>query len=434
MLTLLLTAYGAVLFLAWTLVVTRHPTIGVAGVAGIVLTRALGLEPPRVGAVSGVDLYVADGVFAGLAVAAAVAAVTRTGSAAPRGRLGFWLLVTGTAVSVLRGLSGGGLTAAGNEARVTFYVLAGLAFALFALRDPRALSRSLRVWGALTVLLVVVVAAVIAVEGPGTSQGVMLSTGEYVDRRAVDAASALLVAQGAWLAPLLLRADRSHVVAVLVCLTFVVLLQHRSVWVAALGAGLVTVATSRSVRSQLARWTPAVIVLASGLLLAMLFGPLRSLVDALQFSAGSAFAERSTVTWRAESWSLLLARVPGFGPLDVLTGLPMGSGFRRVIGGQIVDVSPHSLYVQTILRGGLVALVGLLLLLAPALRRSGGPPSPQAVAGRGVLVTLALFFAAYGAAPEQGLVLGLALCLIGGGKAPEVAERDAGRRLARGAR
>jgi O-antigen ligase len=68
----------------------------------------------------------------------------------------------------------------------------------------------------------------------------------------------------------------------------------------------------------------------------------------------------STIVWRVIGWTdLLHADRSAAGRL---LGFRFGTGYHRIIDGQVVTASPHSFYVATVLRLGLVGLVALAFL------------------------------------------------------------------------
>ena len=71
-------------------------------------------------------------------------------------------------------------------------------------------------------------------------------------------------------------------------------------------------------------------------------------------------AKNSTFQWRVTGWTDLLHSEHSAAGL--LLGFPFGTGYRRIIDGQVITVSPHSFYVGTVLRLGVIGLIALAFL------------------------------------------------------------------------
>ncbi|WP_081471329.1 O-antigen ligase family protein [Methyloversatilis universalis] len=205
----------------------------------------------------------------------------------------------------------------------------------------------------------------------------------------------------------------------------VLLLQHRSVWVATLVGLLVIYIGAPQLRERFRSY--ALVGTACGVFLLvplLAAGFLDPVVDALGESVQEAFQTRnSTFTWRLQSTRELFMQWLTGGPKVHLIGKPFGSGYERYLEdlGHVTDYSPHNLYIQMLLRVGLIGTFGLLLAyVATALdmwkRRfedvGDSPISPTPWAA--VLVSSLIFFYPYGAHFVQGLFLGLAIALYRG--------------------
>lgn len=409
----LLLFYGAILFGLFIPLVLRHPKVALLGLVPLVLFRGAGVPEILLASVAGANLYLADAVFAAIAFATLLQLFQRRGSLEPyTGPI--ILLAAAIALSVVRGLEIYGLQQVVNESRSFFYFLAGIGFALVVIRQRLSSIEMISFVAVLSFAASAEAILRVSFRGIGTSQGMILSTGEYVDARAVDAATALLIAQGLWLLPALGRGTSSRwtsraapLIAVLV-----VVLQQRTVWVAtAVGLFASLVSSSRARRMLLAH-----VHLLVGLIglvgVVAAAGGFRGTVNDIVASSQGAVAQRSTLSGRIDGWQILLADPRLQGPTGRLFGLPSGSGYVREVGGQIINYQPHNFYVQLALRGGILAVLALLLLLGRGLMRYS-PTSPQnSAAGLGLLVTLTVFFMTYGPAAEQGVTLGIALLLL----------------------
>jgi hypothetical protein len=329
------------------------------------------------------------------------------------------LLILLTAISVGRGAAVNGMQAALNDGRSFLYVIAGLAFAA---TNGRIRRRGLlRIIAAVAVVLGAAAAVRFATVGIGTSTGRILSTGEYVDGRALDASAALLLA----MSMLLLASNGSRVKSVsrwqfglaLALAPVVLLLQHRTVWAATVFALGLLLVKGRVVR----RTAPAVVLaLPVAAVAALLLGG-GATSEAIASSYTAAInPETSTLLYRVESWLPLLRTPEATTPEGILAGQPMGSGYARLVRGVLVDISPHNFYIQVFLRLGilgLLALVGcVLLLLRPRCADTAWPQ--HGAATMWALVAAVLFFCVtYAPGLEHALLLsatylGLTSCAV----------------------
>ena len=71
-------------------------------------------------------------------------------------------------------------------------------------------------------------------------------------------------------------------------------------------------------------------------------------------------SKHSTFQWRVIGWTDLLHSDHSVAGL--VLGFRFGTGYRRIIDGQVILASPHSFYVGTVLRLGLIGLVALAFL------------------------------------------------------------------------
>jgi O-antigen ligase len=132
-----------------------------------------------------------------------------------------------------------------------------------------------------------------------------------------------------------------------------ILLQHRTVWVAVM-LGLLWLCL-RDARFR-TRFTLAVIAsfAVGALLTLLLFG---SQADTTRRSLLNSASDTGTFAWRVEGWKALLAeKAP---PETLLIGQPFGAGFDHDIEGRTTSVSAHSFYLETLIQFG---IPGVLLL------------------------------------------------------------------------
>lgn len=202
----------------------------------------------------------------------------------------------------------------------------------------------------------------------------------------------------------------------------VILLQHRSVWVATVFGLLVLYVGVPNLRPQFRRFaTIGGVVGLVALIPLFATGTLDPLISTLVESIEEALQPRgSTFSWRQQSTRELLLQWLNGGPLVNLIGKPFGSGYERFLEdlGHVTNYSPHNFYVQMLLRVGLIGTVSMAAAYLYSIRhfwlsRHNEPDTrligfaPLAA----LLVANLVFFYPYGAHFIHGLFLGLALSL-----------------------
>ncbi|MEU0247130.1 hypothetical protein ABZ192_22920 [Streptomyces sp. NPDC006235] len=422
---------GLALFAVLLWIFTQHCNTAIALLLGVqVWAIAAGGEVPLFDV--GVSILPSD-LLAACAMLVTCARLLRR-AVPPRAELLLVLAVTFLiAWSIQRGIGTWGLTAAANDARAYFWQV--FASVLYVATAPLHAGRAravVRLW-----LLSAAAYAALSLVGwlntgvhsvvDGASVG-----GEFYDPRPVPARSALVLAQSAVLllcplggkssAPATTgqngpRRDRrgrkgrpdggrGKILSALLCLVFVVLLQHRTVWATTIVMAVV--------------WWALIPARAGQRLASAVAAVLSLCVVALTFSAGvfggvgsvlaDSFAEtqdaNSTFAWRVLGWQELMD-----GPktlVDWLLGTPFGSGYDRWVDGVVISVSPHDYYLHVVLRLGVVGLLTLLALYLFVWQRLGrgenGTPTLRLV-----VVSQLVLFVSYSPFPEQGVLLGLCL-------------------------
>lgn len=283
-----------------------------------------------------------------------------------------------------------------NASRSLLYFLVPLAFAEAAFGSR--VTAVERTWKAMATALVVIAGAYWITHGFGT----YASTGD----RALNAVQALIVGQAGVFA-LVGATSRRTIGFGIACLGAVLASQQRTAW-AAVGLSVLVVvsqpgiqlraSTRRGIRRALGA---ALIVLT--VLLAV--GP-QSLQRSTQAARDQVSLESGTFGWRIEGWIALLDDFFDGTVEELVIGQPMGSGFDRRVAGEIVTVSPHNMYVATLLALGGTGLVALLAILVRALRSAR---RDHDVASLAIISGLFVFSVGYQLSPEQGLLVGLAL-------------------------
>lgn len=324
-------------------------------------------------------------------------------------------------VHITRGVLDFGLQPAINTSRPWIYFTAPLVFAATA---PNPWDR--RAWNAIAstgIALGLISIPYFLIDGLHTSSQYVYRNGVLTTARPIVAAGALMVLQAAILIPALHWRARERSIAIVgVMLVVVVLVQHRTVWVAgAAVAALGFVSWSRR-RMQDAQ---SLVFGATGLVFLALpvvaYAFLRT--TALVKSAAETTSSHSTLTWRTAGWNELIASHHSL--LDLATGGPAGASWARQILDRTAVQSPHDTYVETFLRFGLPGLV-IVAALGVAIwkgrvgiARYVGLTSSTVVL---LLTTQALFGIAYQFDEVQGLILGIFISGLTLARAKDTAE------------
>lgn len=368
-----------------------------------------------------------------LVAAAAVARYLRLRQLALEQRL---LVVLGlvTVFSLLRGIADGDLAGAANDFRGYLrFVGPALYFSTVSL-SRRNLEQIGRVWLGAAGAVAVLVSLRWASRMTALDLGPLQATYDAAIR-VLSGTDTFFLAHAALIAvlPSLSRQrtpplQRGFAVLLLVMVIF---LNRRTVW-AALVIAVVTVV----LRDPRLGRRVAVASAAGAVLLVVLLPYLPGAVGDDRPTAQSA-TDVGTLLWRVEGWVDLVEEGPST-PVEVLFGQPFGSGFERQVAGRTLESTPHSFYVQTFLRIGVVGLLCMLAIatsaLAVLLRRN--QPSDVGLLSRDtllvLLVTQLAWFVTWPPGGEQGLVFGLAAATAarqrrGRPDAPTVAALNAAR-------
>lgn len=199
----------------------------------------------------------------------------------------------------------------------------------------------------------------------------------------------------------------------------IALLQHRTNWLALMGAGAALVLVQRS---QSAGRAALSVGLLAGVVVALAVAATSGggLGGSLQNAVVEPFQQKSTLNWRLDSWREVIRAWAGGGPTVWPFGFAFGHGWRRFIAssgqsGLFWEVSPHSFYVTTLARGGAVGLLLVLGAMVLTVRRhlaalgQSGQDWPDA----GLLVALVaaqmIFFVSYPVVPMATILLGVAM-------------------------
>lgn len=324
--------------------------------------------------------------------------------------------------TVFRGVGSYGLASTVNESHRYLGVVAAALY--FSTMEPRQdlLERIGRMWVALAVGLCALTVVRWGATAVGLSGGLF---GEGGTMRVLPAAATLVVGQAAMLGVPALREQGTGLRKFLtpVMLVFVVLLQHRTVWVVvAVGmAYLLTREHALTPRVFTALGTG--LVLFSVLTFTVLDGGGEAVGDQL---AGSV-STTNTFEWRVAGWRALLEDSGPDTVEEAVLGQPPGGGWERRFDGLVVDVSPHNLYVEIYLRLGIAGLICLLALYIIAVRRRRGQVTRQDDAAlflqenvlRTVVGVNLVYFVTYSPDTLQAMLLGLGCAAVLGARFDE---------------
>jgi O-antigen ligase len=206
-----------------------------------------------------------------------------------------------------------------------------------------------------------------------------------------------------------------------VLLAAVAALQHRTDWLVLLAGIGILVAAQRGASGGRTAATLTLLVVGVGIIAAATM--VGGFGHAIQQSVAEPFKQNSTLNWRLDSWREVIRGWAAGGPSVWPLGFPFGHGWRRFIessgqGGLNWEVSPHSFYVTTLARGGIVALGLWLAVTVVAARRhlrsmaSGAADWPDGALMVTLLAAQSIFFISYSVVPMATVLIGLALSTV----------------------
>ncbi len=301
-------------------------------------------------------IYPADAVAVVLLIATAIYLIRQP----PPARIMFplavaWVIFT---VNLALGVATFGLQHAVNESREWLYLLTTTAFVVAA--GPWT-SRFWRPWYALAFGAMGLAWLGVARHGLHSATSQIVINGQLVDGRPLNSAgaAALAVALIVLLGSRTIGVRRKVLFGTAAICTLIVV-EQRTVWVVLAVAFLIWAAASlqrhgtarhrRLAATGVAVLSTVVVALAAGVATGNVFDQ----------SLAETTAVHSTFQWRVIGWTDLLATEHSAAGL--LLGFRFGTGYGRIIDGQVITANPHSFYVATVLRLGLIGLVALVFL------------------------------------------------------------------------
>lgn len=420
--TILLFLAGFAIFAALLIVFSgikaaTGPMLGAAIVLGLYFAEAVLLALPPVSL--GLLIYPQDLVFVGLFLIGVIRGLMQ--SHASRLQIVLLLIITVDLALFAAGTFKFG-TNAGVELRPFFYLSAGTLYFSSFKYDEHALHNLER-------LLIVVVTCFLLLAAYRWAADIVgfggVNWGQRVGARAMRVLNSshalfLLAALFVLAHGLDQSVSRFRAVFLASVLIAIIVLQHRTVWIAL----LIGMALMLRLRPSYFRWTSSpitVFLVMPAALMAVITVLIASptLTDSLVLSVTEAFqSKRSTFMWRVSGWQELISDWLAGGPVVNVFGFPYGKGWRHYVPdiSQFADYSPHSFYVQTLLRGGLIklALVGTLFgatAIALLQRYRDGTGEARAALFTAVVLAIATYLITYGTDYFMGVMLGIALSL-----------------------
>lgn len=372
----------------------------------------------------GINVYPADLAFVLLGAVAALRWILAVD--VPSRPLAWWVFAAAFLVALVVGLARHGTTA-GVHAREHFYALAA---ASYFMSFPLDAARVRSLLGTMVVLSMVMLAVaawrwttyLLPIPSMLPPGGVWSPDGPL---RVIPSNDALLVAQvlvlavlfpalapslmaARWAAPLLLGA--------------VLVLQHRSVWIATLVGVVGAIALAPRFQARRGVQVLALLAVMALTALPLLFSErLSGLSQQVGRSAATAVAGQGTVHARLQDWRSTLSRWSNDGPLTWTLGWGFGRDTSRVVVNERgerhrVAFGAHNHYVALLADTGLVGLLAFLAVAAGALvglHRLARHGDRLAGALLVLLLMQLAYYVPYGTDAWQHALLGLAIAYVG---------------------
>lgn len=374
------------------------------------------------------NIYIDDAVSAVLMIAVAIRILTGKAEIYPRVRP--WrclaLFVGLVLLGILKGIFTYNKSAIG-EARVYIYMIA-LTVYVASFRLTRIEVK--RLFGLFT-LLAVALAAIVVLRWTGIIPMMDYGYGEggRWNFRVINASEAIvllfyLVALLVLLDNRLMRNSPGFLLWTSILMVTIIVVQHRSVWLVGLSFVLLFLFKSRI---RVRRWIFVTVTAITVFFLSI------AIYDSVSLSVGESRLIKSvtssvgdviegvdpTMNWRLTGWFALLSELT---PAQTVSGKGFGSYFAREVDDQEVpwNINPHSFYVRTISRIGILGLFVWFLFMGIVLRRlllyARSTDEPLL---RSTFTILWLFIIgshvmaiSYDLPPEFGVVLGTSLALL----------------------
>lgn len=205
----------------------------------------------------------------------------------------------------------------------------------------------------------------------------------------------------------------------------VLVLQHRSVWLAAIVGTFFHLILGRDKQQSKQRkgtliYMLVVLLIAGGS--TQFSDSLQGISKQVKSGATTALAADGSVGERLQSWQELLKIWVNAGPRSVLMGQSFGADNTRYVtnehGESIkIDYTAHNFYVQTLFNMGLIGLLAYLLVVAYALYglkaiRANSSHKNLADAMIVIIITQLVYYIPYGSDYFQGLIFGVIVAFV----------------------
>lgn len=379
------------------------------GAAGLVLTMAVAkawfVELP--GIELGVMVYPGDVVGLLLAIAAALRITLKGALRVPPSAIIFTTMLM---LSFVMGLTEFGRSA-GVDFRVIFTFAAGMFYFSSVPTNPALIVRLMRIWVVTACALMLIAWFVWIADATGLAMAKKWIDADPtgVKFRVLNSGTAYLIGAGSIM---LLHLLMSRQIAtgwwpIFVALGGTVLvLQHRSVWVATFVSALPVVILAERGRARVL-WFGVVAALVAIALMPFMSHRVSGVSESVSLQAERATdMTKGTSGGRVRAWEQLLKDWQKLGLGRQLIGKPFGSSY-----GGLAN-APHNCYLQVMYRTGYVGLMAMLAMYGSTVIRLFRRRGMTEVEGGVATLLLALilgqltFFIPYAFTAEQGVLLG----------------------------
>jgi len=416
---------AAVLFWALLLVprVARDVEAGLALVLGVFVLDTVPLEPLSFHAA--IHLFPADLLFVVMSFAVAARAID--GHLRGKVHWVWWLLGLIQLVDAIRGAALYG-SSAGVDYRASFYVWVGTVYVASFGYSEDLFRRVLRTFQQMAIVVCAVAVwrwVHVAVDAGYRAQIQAIDPTELSFLRVVPATPMIVLALATigvvYLALKQQLPGRWRFAPVGFGLV-ILLMQHRSVWLAtAVGGGVLVFLMLRhrehKVRRALLRFAGVALIIG---LVVFKSGISNAISSSIETQAAAALdTEQGTMVARLLHWEQLLEDFQDADSVSHVIGLPFGHSFGDqddVDDDQIIENSPHDEYIALLLHGGVLGLLCFLWFAQAGIRagvrrmRAGNDPhAPLLVA---LAVALLVYYVPYEIQYAHILVWGLLLALL----------------------
>lgn len=342
----------------------RSPQRGAVFLLAVYVADTLWVGLPSVPL--GLHIYAQDLLFVFLLAAAGLRYLLGLSRLTPS-RTAVLILLAIVLSSIARGIAAYGPTQAGVESRGFFWLFAGMTYFSSFEYDEKRLAGMIRLWQIAACALIAI--AIFRWIATGLDMGIAASWVEpdAPAMRVLDAAEAMSLCIAFFFSMALKVSHKGSKWQQNIYYLIgpaLILLQHRTVWVVtALGMLWMFRRHARLLRKSL---SAIAVTLSVGVALVIAtFG-----VDLVTESLMGSATNSTSFIWRVAGWyQLVFLRRADIAHL--LFGDPFGTGFERVIANVRIDVTPHSFYVETYLRLGILGLAILLWFFGSQFRACG---------------------------------------------------------------